>query len=246
MEITPEFEAAHYDAQGHLARMGNYYKWILDNFDGAIGRRVWDAGAGIGNVTELLTRQADFVLATELTERNLATLRTRFAGREDVVVAFCDLAHDDALDLARHDLDTIITLDVLEHIEADLPALHRYRQILRPGGRLLIKVPAHMALYGTVDEQSLHYRRYSKGELREKLQIAGFEVERLKYMNMAATLPYFLKSRVFKQQSSFSNSLDADRIGLYDKLIPWLARAERILPVPFGLSVIAVARAPGF
>lgn len=245
MEITPEIEASHYDAQGHLARMGNYYRWILANFDGAIGRRVWDAGAGIGNVTELLADRADFVLATELTERNLAALRARFAGRDDVAVAFCDLARDDALALAEHDLDTIITLDVLEHIAEDLPALRRYHQILRPGGRLLVKVPAHMALYGTVDEQSLHYRRYGKGDLREKLQIAGFEVERLKYMNMAATLPYFLKSRVFKEQTNFSNSLDEGRIGLYDKLIPWLARAERILPVPFGLSVIAVGRKAG-
>ena len=244
MELTPDIESKHFDAQGRMARMDNYYRWILANFGGAVGRRVWDAGAGIGNVTELLLERAEFVLATELTDANLDALRARFADDARVAVEPCDLTTDAALDLARYEVDTVVTLDVLEHLEDDHAALGRYRGVLRPGGRLLVKVPAHPFLYGTMDEASLHYRRYGKRELRDKLLAAGFEVERVRHMNMAATLPYFLKGRVLKRKRNFSNAIDGNKLGFYNRLMPVLERVERVVPVPFGLSLCAVARKP--
>jgi len=246
MELTPDLEARHFDAQERLARMGSYYRWILNNFRGAIGRRVWDAGAGIGSVSALLAEEADFLLATEFTEHNLAALRERFAGRADVRVEFCDLTRQEALAFAGLELDTIVTLDVLEHLDDDARALATYFAVLRPGGRLCAKVPAHPFLYGTLDEASLHYRRYARRELGRKLAAAGFEVERLRHMNMAATVPYFLKGRVLKKKTgSFSTSIDGSKLGFYDRLIPWLERVERLVPPPFGLSLVAIARKPG-
>lgn len=242
MELTDEIAAEHYDAQGRLASMGNYHRWILRQFDGAVGRRIWDAGAGVGIVSTLLSERCDFLLASEFTEANLEALRSTFAQREHVRVEFCDLTKKAALDFAAHDLDTIVTLDVLEHLEDDAQALGVYHSVLQPGGRLCIKVPAHPFLFGTMDEASLHFRRYTKKELGHKLSAAGFKVERLRYMNMAAVVPYLLKGRILKKQHNFSNSIDGGKLGFYNKLMPWLERAERILPKPFGLSVIAVGR----
>ncbi|MCB9914265.1 MAG: class I SAM-dependent methyltransferase [Planctomycetes bacterium] len=242
MELDDRTEQAHFAAQGTLGRMDNYYRWILRNFGPRVGRRVWDAGAGVGHVTALLAAQAELVVATEFTERNLEALRARFAGVPNVVVEFCDLTAPAALELARYELDTIVTLDVLEHLEDDAAALARYHEILRPGGALLIKVPAHPFLYGTVDEASLHFRRYEKRELREKLERAGFRVEMLRPMNAAATLPYFFKGRVLKKRSNFSGTIDQGRVGLYNRLMPWLERVERLVPPPFGLSLVAAGR----
>jgi 2-polyprenyl-3-methyl-5-hydroxy-6-metoxy-1,4-benzoquinol methylase len=244
MELTKNLESKHHAAQGTLGRMDNYYRWILGNFGDNVGRRVWDAGAGVGHVTELLSRRADFVLATEFTDRNLEALRERFAGRDAVRVEFCDLRRPESLDLAQHELDTIVTLDVLEHLEDDRAALSRYHEILQPGGAFLIKVPAHPFLFGSVDEASLHYRRYRKRELREKLAGAGFRVVKLRHMNLLATVPYFLKGRVLKRTDNFSSTLDPDRVGFYNRLMPWFERIERVLPVPFGLSLVAVGRKP--
>jgi 2-polyprenyl-3-methyl-5-hydroxy-6-metoxy-1,4-benzoquinol methylase len=238
-------ETMHRAAQGRMAQLGNYYRWILRNFGGAIGRRVWDAGAGIGNVTEHLARHADFVLASEFAPQNLEALRGRFADRTGVRVAYCDLTRDDALAFAECEIDTVISLDVLEHLEDDLHALRIFRTVLRPEGRALLKVPAHPFLYGAIDEASLHVRRYRKSELRAKLERAGFRVERVAYMNMAATVPYFVKSRLLRRRTNFSNTIDPERLGLVNRLVPWLERAERILPVVFGLSLIAVGRKPG-
>jgi len=240
MDLTRKIESAHFAAQGRLARMGNYYRWILANFEGFIGRRIWDAGAGIGSVSELLSERCDLLLATEFTESNMEALRERFAGREGVRVEFCDLAGDEALAFSGHDLDTVITLDVLEHLEDDARALRIYYEVLRPGGHLLIKVPAHPFLYGTMDKASLHRRRYTKRELRAKLQAAGFRVKRLRHMNLAATLPYLIKGRILKRESNFSISIDGSKLGFYNRLMPWLERAERILPPPCGLSLVAV------
>lgn len=242
MELNEHIEAEHFEAQGTLGRMDNYYRWILRNFGDRIGRRVWDAGAGVGHVSALLAERAELVLSTEFTERNLEALRERFRGQENVVVEFCDLTAPEALELARYRVDTIVTLDVLEHLEDDAAALGRYREILQPGGVLLVKVPAHPFLYGTVDEASLHYRRYAKRELGEKLRAAGFELELLRHMNAAATVPYFLKGRVLKKQANFSGTLDPGKVGFYNKLMPWLERAERLVQPPFGLSLVAAAR----
>jgi SAM-dependent methyltransferase len=238
------FEAVHYAAQGRMAQLGNYYRWILRNFRGTIGRRIWDAGAGIGNVTEHLALRADFVLATEFAQRNLDALRERFADRPGVRVACCDLARDDALAFAEYEIDTVVSLDVLEHLEDDLHVLRIFWNVLQPEGRLLLKVPAHPFLYGAVDEASLHFRRYRRPDLHAMLERAGFRVDRVAHMNMAATVPYFVKSRLLRKRTNFSNTIDPERLGLYDRLIPWLERAERVLPVPFGLSLIAVARKP--
>jgi len=244
MGLDARSEAMHYDAQGRLARLGSYQRWVLRNFGDAFGRRIWDAGAGIGLVTAELAQRADFVLATEYTPRNLETLTARFGGSPKVTVARCDLAGDDALAVAAHEIDTIVSLDVLEHLPDDGHVLALFRRVLTPGGRLLLKVPAHPFLFGAIDEASHHHRRYTRKGLQGALLRAGFEIERVAPMNMAATVPYFVKSRVLKRRTNFSNTIDPGRLGLYDRLIPWLERAERVLPVPFGLSLVAVARKP--
>ncbi len=242
INLNPDIETQHLVAQNRLAQMGNYYQWIFHHFVEAIGDRVWDAGAGIGYITEILCKQAQFVFATEFTENNLAILHKRFDKDEHVQVAFCDLTKDDALNLVKYQFDTIISLDVLEHLEDDRRTLRLFAKILVPEGRLLLKVPAHPFLYGTIDEASLHYRRYAKRDLKEKLEETGFHLEKLCYMNMVATIPYFIKNRLLKTNNNFSNSLDQNRLGFYNRLMPWLERAERIIPPPFGLSLIAIAR----
>ena len=242
MEPSSQTESEHYDAQERLARMGSYYRWILRNFGDALGRRIWDAGAGIGSVSELLLEGAERLLVTEFGQKNLATLQRRFADRPRVRVEFCDLSQDTGRAFAEEQLDTIVSLDVLEHLENDRFALRLFHDVLQPGGRLCLKVPAHPWLYGSMDRASLHFRRYSRGKLREALLSCGFEIERLRPMNAPATLPYLLKGKVLKKGKNFSGTLNSNRLGFYDRVIPWIEGFERVVPPLFGLSLIAIAR----
>ena len=244
MEIDESTEALHYEAQGRLQALGNYHRWILRSLESGLGSRVWDAGAGIGLVSSQLLGRVEYLLATEYTDANIETLRGALAGSGNVEVAHADLMNPDEAFLLERRLDTVIHLDVLEHLEDDVGALDLFHRVLSPGGRLLLKVPAHGFLFGTLDEASLHYRRYGKRDLRTKLEAAGFVVERLRAMNLAAVGPYLLKGRVLKKRTNFSNSLSKGRLGLYDRIIPWLERVERVIPPPVGLSLIAIAQKP--
>lgn len=245
MQPTPRVEESHFLAQQRMAVLGSYYDWILDHFRPVMGARIWDVGAGIGNVASRLSREADFLLVTEYTERNLAHLRDLFKDTPSVQVMFCDLMADDLEVLEHLAIDTIVIFDVLEHLEDDSKALRALYRVLTPGGRVLVKVPAHRLLYGSIDRASLHYRRYAKGELQQKLIQASFQVESVQHMNMLGVLPYFVTCRILQRTSNFSLSLHPRWAPLCNRLIPVIAGMERILPPVFGLSLVATARKPG-
>lgn len=245
MGIDSQAAERHFEAQGRLAQLNNYYRWTLDNFGIPMqGRRIWDAGAGVGHVSALLAPQAELLLATEFTEQNIQSLRVRFASHGNVQVRYCDLLAPPVAELRALHLNTIVNLDVLEHIEDDMAVLGTFFDCLEPGGQLLLKVPAHPFLFGSMDRASLHFRRYAKKTLQGKLATAGFAVERLQYMNMLAVFPYFIKGRLLKREGNFSLQLSEERLGLYNKLVPWLERFERVVKPMWGLSLIAVARKP--
>ena len=117
-----------------------------------------------------------------------------------------------------------------------------FYDILEPNSRLLIKVPAHMFLFSKIDEASLHYRRYNKKELKNKLLEVGFKIEECRYMNMAGAILYFLKGKVLNKEEYFANVISENKFDLINKLVPLLEFFEKFFPVFWGLSVIAVAK----
>ena len=155
MEITKDLEELHIAAQFRMAQLGKYYDWVLSNFGAFVGERIWDASAGIGIIVDrLLASGAQFVLASELTDQNLESLHEKYNSNPKVKVSKCDLLTSDSQEFKSQKIDTIINLDVLEHIEDDLTVLKNFHDVLVPGGNLLIKVPSHPWLFGTIDEIS--------------------------------------------------------------------------------------------
>jgi SAM-dependent methyltransferase len=239
-ELDAGAEAEHFSAQEKLGRLDNYYAWILDQFGETVGRRVWDAGAGTGHMAALLRPRVDLLLATEFSDGNLRALEQRFADDAKIEVRRYDL-QDEAANSPAHGLDTVIVLDVLEHLEDDLMALRKMHLALEDGGRLLVKVPAMPSLYCGIDEASHHYRRYTRRQLRDRLTEAGFGVVRARYMNLPGAIAYFWKGKIRGGETNFSATVHPGRMGFYNSLIPWIARWERLVPAPVGLSVIAIA-----
>jgi SAM-dependent methyltransferase len=220
-----------------LARAERYNGWMLQQLAPWLGQRVLEIGSGIGSFTRYLTGR-DLILATELNPRYLRILKNTFERHAQVEVMPLDLTDFDPAPLAARHLDTILCLNVLEHVADDRAALRRLHASLAPGGRLLLLVPAHEALYGAIDRAIDHHRRYERAGLVAKLEEAGFRVETTDFFNRLGVIGWYLNSVILRR-----TQVPGFQLHLQNLLVP-LLRAEALVPLPFGLSLVAVARRP--
>jgi glycosyltransferase involved in cell wall biosynthesis len=220
-----------------LSRAERYNQWMLQQLAPWLGLRVLEIGSGIGSFTRYLVGR-ELVVATELNLRYLRILGNTFERHTGVEVMRLDLTDFDPAPLAARDLDTILCFNVLEHIDDDREALRRLHASLAPGGRLLLLVPAHEWLYGAIDRAIDHHRRYEQAGLVAKLEGAGFHVEHTQFFNRLGILGWCLNSVILRR-----TRVPGFQLHLQNLLVP-LLRAEAVFPLPFGLSLIAVARRP--
>ena len=141
----------------------------------------------------------------------------------------------------RHSgIDSLVSVNVLEHIDDDVATLRAARDILVPGGTLFIFVPVFQFLYGSLDQTFGHVRRYTKSQLLAILGHLGYEILCSRYMNLVGTLSWLIAGRLIRQRT-----LSPTAVALADRtLIPISARLERWFHPPFGQSLLAVARKP--
>ena len=234
-------EQAHLEALERMRLLEPYYRWTLQLFQPYLGQRVMDAGCGIGNFTAVLADNVAYTLAVDLSPLNIAVLKARFTARAAVEVAQLDLERDIAA-LTQKRLDTIVCLDVLEHLEDDLGLLRSFRQVIQPGGYLCLKVPACPWLYGSVDVASSHYRRYTLRELAQKATQTGWTPVQVRYTNIFGVLPYWLKSRVLKRSANFSRTFAPWQLHLLQRTMPILQVIDRLIGPPIGQSAILIAQ----
>jgi len=219
-----------------LAQTPRFNRWMADTIHPYIGSRVLEIGAGIGNLTMHLSRRRKLYCATDIDEEHIARLSTRFQYRPSLHIRRCDLQCADHFPEFRGRFDTVVCLNVLEHVEDDGTGLTNIRDALAPGGRAIVLVPEGMSVYGTLDKVLGHCRRYSEAELRAKLEAAGFRVERVLHFNRVTRPAWFLNGRVFKNET-----FSAFQLGVFDRLV-WLWRKlDTVLPwKPVSLIAVAV------
>jgi SAM-dependent methyltransferase len=226
-----------------LKNAHNYYAWIAERFQPWLGKRVLDIGGGHGPHLDHVVAPGRFVMSVDLSPECVAGMRRRFEGRafEARVGDISDRAF--AAELAACEFDTVLCVNVLEHVLDDGGALRGMASILRArAGRLFLLVPAHPALYGTPDRLAGHHRRYSRGPLLRAVTAAGFRVTRSSYFNGLGAIPYLLNARVLRPRT-LGGSVDA-QIVVFDRyVVPVLRRLERLIPMPFGQSLIVCAEA---
>lgn len=227
-----------------MAEAKNYYRWIADRIAPAVGRRVLDVGGGRGSLLSFfLDRERLFAL--DLSADAVAYLAEAFRSHPHVEALHGDVTSPElARHLAAQGIDTILCTNVLEHVEDDRAMLQSFAAILAPtGGRLVLQVPAHAWLYGSLDAAAGHHRRYTRREVKDKLAAAGFAVDRAGYMNAAAVPGWWVAGRVRRQGLADSADTNA-QVRFYDRyLIPVARRLEALVPPPLGLSVLALASA---
>jgi glycosyltransferase involved in cell wall biosynthesis len=225
-----------------LAKLEPYNRWLVERFRGALGRRVLEIGAGFGNVTRHLVEGPggsirELVVASDLDPVAIEYLTGTFRDVPSVRVASYRFPLQPAAveQIRALGIDTIVCCNVLEHIEDDRATLDDFSRVLPPGGRLILLVPALARLYGTLDEQLHHYRRYEKAEVEEKLARAGFAIEDCRFLNKLGVLGWYVNSKILKRRV-----LPRSQLRAFSLLLPLLKREEQS-PPSYGMSLLAIA-----
>jgi SAM-dependent methyltransferase len=219
-----------------LAELDRYNHWIYEHISHALGRRVLEVGSGTGNITQFLCAGGCEVMATDVVQSYRNELERLFCDYPNVRVGKFDLTARAPDAFVADPFDSIVCLNVLEHIEDDLFALAQMRNSLAPGGNLALLVPAHRLLYGAFDRAVGHFRRYEKRELAGKLEKTGFAVREMKFFSLVATLPWLINGRLLKR-----DYIPTGQANLANRLVS-LLKLERLIGPPCGLSLIAIAQ----
>ncbi len=219
-----------------LRQSPNYYSWLLQHFVPYMGERVLEVGAGLGTVAEYVlqnTRIRELVLV-EPADNLFPLLHTRFSGESRV-----ELVHGQLESVAASlSVNSVIAVNVLEHVVDDRALLRTINRVLLPNGTILLFVPALSWLYGTLDESFHHIRRYTTRGLASRLEEVGFRIERLHYFNCLGVVAWFVAGKILKRRT-----IQVADARLYDRwIVPWASRLESRWTPPLGQSVVAVAR----
>jgi glycosyltransferase involved in cell wall biosynthesis len=218
-----------------MRRARGLNRWILEQFRPYLGARVLEAGCGIGNFTELLLDRERLV-CVDNDPLYVEMANWRLGHLENVRTLERNLSDTGAYqDLAAERLDTIVCLNVLEHIEPDEDVLRAYYNLLQPGGHAIILVPAHMWLFSPCDEALGHVRRYTNTELHTKMQRAGFEIVMMEEFNRMGVPGWYLNKQLGRRD------LNPRQMRLFEALLP-VAKAMEAMKLGRGLSLIGVGR----
>lgn len=222
----------------------NYHRWILEIFRPYLGKRIVEVGAGSGSFSELIL---------ETRPEHLDAIEPS-ANMYPLLAAHLQHIDSDKIGRAHHGTligsvetirnggtpDSVIYVNVLEHVEDDANELAAIYSLLRPGGNALIFVPANPWLMGSMDRELGHFRRYTMKDLREKCEAAGFTIRLASHFDFLGIAPWWLKYCLLQ-----SKTMEPAAVRLYDRCVVPVSRLiETRIPPPIGKNIVLVAGKP--
>ena len=213
-----------------------YRRYQYDLIAPHCGRSVLEVGAGLGEFAAQFTDRERLVV-TDVDPDAVALLEERFAGVDGAQARRFDLGAGDRLE---RPVDTAVAINVLEHFDDDAGVLASLARSVTPGGTIVIWVPGYQSLYSDFDRKVGHVRRYTPATLAGAITRAGLRVESVRPVNLLGGLAWWAAMRLGRARSPGSGA-----VGVYDRvLVPATRVLDRLLPIPFGQSVLAVVRVP--
>ena len=217
-----------------LNRAPRFTRWMADTIRPYVGDRVLEIGAGIGNLTANLVPRTEYH-ASDINPHYLDRLETLKQTRPYLQVHYTDASAAETY--PEKQFDTVICMNVVEHIENDVEALSNIRGSLDKNGRAIVLVPNGPRLFGSLDKVLGHYRRYTREQLVQACHNAGFTVEKVLKFNRIGTPGWWLNGRILKKET-----FGFWQIKLLNFLVPFVRPIDRFLPFPH-LSWIIILRA---
>ena len=213
-----------------------YNSWMYQAIAPFLGTRILEVGSGIGNMSaHLLSAQPARLVLTDMDPWYRDQVGRRFGDHAEVTVSALTLPDPDASQrFSSERLDTVVALNVVEHIGDDVGAMTSMRQMLVPGGRAVILVPALPSIYGELDRELGHFRRYDRDSLGTVFRSAGLRVSAMFWFNRVGVAGWWFNGKIRRVKR-----ISLGQLKRFDAMVPML-RLERFLPLPFGQSLIAV------
>jgi SAM-dependent methyltransferase len=225
---------------GPRDELTNYLRWHAGFFRDLYRGIVVDHGAGTGSLSQAILELGDMSLvALEPDPRLVEILHERFDGRPNIEI-FPGTLDAFAEQRGSGTVDSIVSSNVIEHIDDDEACLRSMFRVIKPGGALGLYVPARPELFGTIDAAVGHHRRYTRSDLRAKVERAGFEITRLEYCNLVGVLPWWVTGKLLRR-----GVVDGETLRWFDRyVLPVAAQIEEYLHIPYGLNLVLTARKP--
>jgi glycosyltransferase involved in cell wall biosynthesis len=221
-----------------LARAPRFNRWMADTIRPYCGQRVLEIGSGVGNITRQLIPRNRYV-ASDINPLYLQTLANLSADRPYMKTAYCDVTDLASFPRIDRDYDTVVCLNVIEHVADDRAALWNINRVLSPVGRAIILVPQGPANLGTLDDVLGHQRRYTRETLIALASECGFEVRNIIEFNRIGSIAWFFNGKILRRQK-----FGLGQLWLLNLLTPVFRRIDHAVPLP-PLSLIAILdRAP--
>ena len=212
-----------------------YNRWTLGKFARYVRGDILEVGCGIGNFTPSLS-QYGRVWAFDVDEAAASATNKRV--KRGASVGLGDIENGTYF-FGNKRFSTIVCLNVLEHIKNDSQALGNMRRLLVPGGSLILLVPIHASLFGTIDSSIGHFRRYKPKALISEVKRQGFSILSQRKLTLFGAIGWFITGKLLKR-TSVNNSY----IRLFNLFSPLLLPLEDIVAPPFGTSLLLIARLP--
>jgi len=230
-----------YHTLGLLSGADNYNRWMFKTLAPFCSGNILEIGSGVGNISECLLENFENVTLSDLRSEYCEVLHKRFDKSDSLEgIHKIDLVETEFEKSYNHlfnKFDTIIALNVIEHIKDDSLAINNCKKLLKEDGKLIVLVPAYQCLYNQMDSMLEHYRRYSQKKLKSLLKNEGMINIHSQYFNAAGILGWWLTGSFFNHKT-----IPEKNINLFNKLVFLFKIIDIILFYKIGLSVLVVAK----
>jgi len=219
-----------------ISRSHRFIEWMYGETKPVLHGDVLEVGSGIGTFSEKIIRDlpSSNVTLTDASLTYVRALEERFSNDNNIFTYKLDLnCKRDYERIGYEKFDSILAINVLEHIKNDEFALEELYKMLKSEGSLVVLVPCHKFLYNVIDTSIGHFRRYTKRDLESKARKAQFTIDRMFYFNMLGIVGWYINGNL-----GGNPKINSGAYKIFDKIVPLIRYSEKIIGKKMGLSLI--------
>lgn len=210
-----------------------YNKWTFKKFNAFLKGNILEVGCGIGNFTQTLISYGK-IWGIDINENYV--LQTKKIVKKKAAVGLGDIEKGEYF-FKDQEFDSVVCINVLEHIDDDTKAIKNIYKILKDDGNLILLIPSHPFLYGEIDRSIGHFRRYTKKEIVNKLKQEGFKIITFKSLNLLGAIGWYISGKILKNKI-----VDQSKIKIFNLLGPYFLKIEDLFKPSFGTSFLIIAK----